>query len=762
MHNVRAYLRECLDSILDQPFGDFELIAVDDASPDGSGEILDEYAARDSRVHVLHLSENVGLGGARNAGMDAATGRYLLFVDSDDSLVPHTLGAIAERLTVTDYPDVLMFDYARVYWPGNAERNVMSHALAQDGPDVFTADQRPDLLRVLMVAWNKAYRREFIEQRRFRFPPGYYEDLPWTYPTLISAQRVAVLDRVCYNYRQRRHGNILRSQSRRHFEVFDQYDRVFAYLDSHPELESWRLFLFDRMLTHALSILRARNRIHKSLRREFFEHLVAAYDRLKPADYDPASGPGGAKLRAVAAHNYPAFDAAHVAGTAVRSISRIVARTRHANKPRVVAAKRSVIHAFYQTELHKPVDENLAVYASYWGRGYSGNPKAIYETAKDLAPHVRGVWVVKKQHVDAMPPGVEYVKQGSIAYFRVMARAKYLINDVNFPDEIVKRPGTIHLQTNHGTPLKKMGLQLLDYPLGAANMDFEQLLHRCDRWDYLLSSNRFSSEVWERAYPCDYVTLETGYPRNDRLVLAGRDERLRVRQSLGLTEDKRVILYAPTFRDWSRDRFDPAVDLAALCARLGESYVVLVRGHYFTRSSEQLDRLHDAGLLRDVSMHRCVEDLMIASDVLLTDYSSIMFDYANLDRPIVIFADDWQTYSRVRGANFDLLAEPPGIVEQELEGLVDAFVSGRVNGPQAAAQRKEFRRRFCQFDDGYAAQRVVRMILLGEHPPTAVGVTHGTGAAQEGVDSNEGAAVDTGLRSGQLDDAAAWDDLRDG
>jgi CDP-glycerol glycerophosphotransferase (TagB/SpsB family) len=714
VHRVRAYLRECLDSLGAQSFADYELIAIDDASPDGSGEILDDYAGGDGRIRVLHLAENVGLGGARNAGLELATGRYVLFLDSDDTLLPGSLRAIADRLGETGHPDILVYDYARTYWTGSVKRNIMAAALAQEGPDVFTAGDRVELLRMLMVVWNKAYRRDFLESHGFRFPPGYYEDLPWTYPTMISAERIAVLDRVCVHYRQRRHGNILRSQSRKHFDVFDQYDRIFAYLDAHPELERWRTFLFERMLLHLLTIVRAKDRVDRSLHREFFDAFVAARKRHMPSGYDVDAGPGGSKLRAVAANSYAGFAAAESAGGMLDAGRKRTKSLKKSVRRRSNSVKRSLLWRYYAAGLHRPLDENLAVYASYWARDFSCNPKAIYEAARDLAPHIRGVWVVKKENVGRIPPGVDYVKQGSPEYFDLMARAKYFVNNVNFPTEMTKRPGQVHVQTNHGTPLKTMGLQLQDYPVGANGMSFGKLLQRCDRWDYLISANRFSSEVWERAYPCGYVTLETGYPRNDRLVRATTEETAQVRADLGLEPDKTVILYAPTFRDWAKKTFTSVIDLARLCHELGDGHVIMVRGHYFTRGNDEIAELQERGLLRDVSKHPAIEDLLIASDALLTDYSSIMFDYAILDRPIVIYAEDWDTYVRVRGVNFDLTAAPPGTLETTMDGLADAFVSGRYAGEEAGALRAEFRKRFCEFDDGHAAERVVRTTMLGD------------------------------------------------
>jgi glycosyltransferase involved in cell wall biosynthesis len=262
-YKVQAYLHECIESVLGQGYSDFELIAVDDCSPDGSGAILDDFAVRDARVSVLHLPENVGLGRARNAGMARATGDYLLFLDSDDTLTPGTLQAIADRLKEADEPDLLVFDYVRTYWDGRIAPNQRADLLAQspEGPQVFTLADRPGLLKLLQVAWNKAYKREFVERRGFTFPSGYYEDTPWTFPVLLSARTVAVLDRVCVHYRQRRQGNILSTTSRKHFDIFDQYDRVFGHIDNNPSLDRWRPAVFGRMVAHLATIYCSAGRV---------------------------------------------------------------------------------------------------------------------------------------------------------------------------------------------------------------------------------------------------------------------------------------------------------------------------------------------------------------------------------------------------------------------------------------------------------------------------------------------------------------------
>ena len=349
------------------------------------------------------------------------------------------------------------------------------------------------------------------------------------------------------------------------------------------------------------------------------------------------------------------------------------------------------------------VDRHLAVYGAYWFRGYSCNPRAVYEKARELVPDCRGVWVVRKRDVASMPPGIDYVIARSPEFWELMARAKYRVNNVNFPDKATKPKGAIELQTHHGTPLKHMGLDLREAASQGRGMDFDKLLQRIARWDYSVSSNRHSTEVWERVYPGTYETLEVGYPRNDRLANATGEEIGHTRESLGIAPDKTAVLYAPTHREYE-DGYVPKLDLARLADALGPDHVILARLHYFYDSDPLVRELHGAGRLLDVASHPSVEELCLAADVLLTDYSSIMFDYAVLDRPIVIHAPDWDEYRARRGVYFDLLAEPPGAVAYT-QDEVAAALAAPPDGRRAA-----FRARFCALDDGGAAERVVRRV----------------------------------------------------
>ena len=720
VHGVEPYLARCLDSVLGslpaERAAELEVVAVDDCSPDGSGAILDAYAARDRRLRVVHLDRNVGLGEARNRGLREASGDYVWFVDSDDWLADGAVPAVLDRLE-RSRPDVLVVDFALAYPDGSIERDRWERLFREPPPpDVFRLAERPSLFQLIMTAWNKVVRREFLLGLGVAFGGGFYEDLSVTYPVLMAAERIALLDRVCYHYRRDRPGAITGTTSERHVDIFGQYGRAFAFLDSlGPAGEPFRRPLFDRTVRHSTTVFGTPGLVPRGLRRAFFTAMSRHFRRFRPPRYRYPAGVRGVQYRLVERDAYRPY-------LALQALSRVRLALRRAGAPgsRGVLARRirtAAAIAYYRACTLLPVDDRLAVYAAYWYGGYACNPRAIYEKAGELAPGVRGVWVVRRDRVGQVPAGVDVAVAGTARSLRVLATARYLVNNVNFPHEIAKRKGSIRVQTQHGTPLKTLGLDLRDYPAAAAGMNFERLVEHCGTWDFLVSPNRYSTEVWTRVYPGRYEVLEVGYPRNDRFFGYRDDEVASIRASLGVGPERTAVLYAPTFREGQRQAV-PTLDVARLAAALGPGYVLLMRAHYFFDGfgAESAGAGSDSATVVDVTGHPRVEDLCLAADVLLTDYSSIMFDYANLDRPIVIYAPDWDDYRATRGVYFDLLAEPPGAVATTEDELVACFRSGGFRDEAAGRARAAFRERFCSLEDGQAAERVVRRVLLGELP----------------------------------------------
>ncbi len=687
VHGEQAYVRELAESALGQDFADIELIAIDDASPDHGPALLDELAAGDPRVKVTHLPERIGMGAARNLGLEQATGDYVWFVNATDQLLPGSLRAVVDRLDATA-AEVLVVHHARAdrlrrRHSGPAKQTLARAAARGPAP----IGDHPGLADIAPPAWNKVFRREALRSLGVRFGAGGHDALTVTWPALLAAERIAALP-------ERSYVRYLPANATRDphppADALDQYDSAFK--DLPPER---RELATGAMLRHLLGIL---GDLPEADRPVFFHGIS---ERLRRHG-TPTGGGAPARLRArlVAGDRYTAF---RLLERSLEARVRLKRRGRRRKKPKQPLDSR------YSAHLDRPIDPDLAVFAAYWYRGYACNPRAIYETARALVPGMRGVWAVKPDAAGTMPEGVEFVVEGSDEYFETLARARYFVNNVNFPNWVVKRTGTTHVMTHHGTPLKRMGLDQQSAPDGGRRPNFGALLRRCSRWDYSVSANVFSTLIWERAYPLPYESIESGYPRNDALATATEQDIARVRSQLGISPGQIAVLYAPTHREYE-DGYVPTLDVASVADALGPGYTVLSRLHYFYDSPPR----DEGARVLDVHSHPSVEELCVAADVLITDYSSIMFDYAVLDRPIVIHAPDWDTYRTMRGVYFDLIEEPPGTVTTTEADVVDALRSGRASGHEATAARAAFRARFCSLEDGRAAERVVRRVWLGE------------------------------------------------
>ncbi|MDD2858818.1 MAG: bifunctional glycosyltransferase family 2 protein/CDP-glycerol:glycerophosphate glycerophosphotransferase [Candidatus Nanopelagicales bacterium] len=736
VYNVQSYVRECLLSVIDQDFEDFEIIVVDDCSPDHSGDIAEELAQGDARIRPLHLEHNVGLGHARNAGLAAASGEYVLFLDGDDTFAPGSLRAIAEKLRANDLPEVLIYNYSRVWWDGREAVSWGAEQLARLSVGTFAPRDHRRLFNLLPIACNKAYRRDFLVELGVGFQTGLYEDISFTYTVLLNATRAVTLNRVVLLYRQRRSGgNILGTPSPRHFDVFAQYDLVFAELDRRGVSDGLRKHLYDIMINHFVTIIRHRGRIAKSERRPFFAQATLAARRHFPASADDHARnlPSDVRGQLFRRGSYRAFAIYNWVDSRRAPVRRFVGSIYWPVR-RTVRKVRAVGRLWYGFFRMLPIKDDLVVFSEYWGTGFGCNPRAIFEALPEAAPHLRAVWVIEKDQLGKLPAGVDHVAPNTLRQWAVFARAKYFVNNVNFPGAFVKRPGQVVIQTMHGTPLKHVGLDVMNHAVASTAIDpkrkaprkgdqvvsldpsrsrqeFADLLRRSDNWDFALSSNAYSTERWSHAYPCSYQWLEFGYPRNDVLVNAAAADIERSRALIGVRPGQTAVLYAPTYRDVEGDT-SLRIDFDALIAHVPHDVVFILRAHHTTTLGPKVKELVASGRVIDGSAFPSIIDCYLAADVLITDYSSVMFDYAVLDRPIVIYADDWEAYQEARGTYFDLLASPPGAVATTQAQLNSIFEQRSYEAPESRARLARFRERFCAFDDGQAARRVITTVMV--------------------------------------------------
>jgi len=295
---------------------------------------------------------------------------------------------------------------------------------------------------------------------------------------------------------------------------------------------------------------------------------------------------------------------------------------------------------------------------------------------------------------------------------REAADAGYFVSNANLYDHIIKRPDAIHLQTWHGTPLKLMGIDIRKTK--PSEMNWDNFVKRSVRWDYMLSSNPHSSAAWRRGCPFNYTMIESGYPRNDIFFTATADDISNIRSRIGIPEGKKVALYAPTVRDHLKGKalsLRPDVfDVENVASALGPEWVLLVRAHYFLKPVT--GTLHHNCSIIDVSAYQKSNEIALISDLLITDYSSLMFDYSCTQRPIILYQYDYDDYSTKRGMYFDISKTPPGPIVFSQDELIKVLESKSFYNQEHLENAKKFSDIFSPWDDGHAAQRVLESVFL--------------------------------------------------
>jgi CDP-glycerol glycerophosphotransferase len=347
------------------------------------------------------------------------------------------------------------------------------------------------------------------------------------------------------------------------------------------------------------------------------------------------------------------------------------------------------------------VQPELVLYNGWWGK-YSDSPRAIFEELRDRDGPYRHVWILEDP--DAAPEGASAVTPGSLAYIRQTGLARYIVSNNTLPGYFRKKRGTTYLQTWHGTPLKRIGFDIDRPSFNDSARYFKELRREVRAWDFLVAPNHFSGDVFRNAFEYGGQMLETGYPRNDMLLAEDRAAvRAHTRKELGIADNERAVLYAPTWRD--DDTFSTELDLGALA----REYIVLLRSHRIVADTVTV---RDSPRVRNVSDRDDPGELLLAADVLVTDYSSMMFDFAVTGKPIVFFTYDLEHYrDELRGFYFDFAADAPGPLTRTTGELIEALSDLEGVRVRYADRYRSFRARFCALEDGHATERVVDAVF---------------------------------------------------
>ncbi|MEH7075102.1 bifunctional glycosyltransferase/CDP-glycerol:glycerophosphate glycerophosphotransferase [Neobacillus drentensis] len=693
-YNSMEFIGDCLNSVLSQSYTNLEIIIINDSSDsENTGYI--ETLLEDKRIVYLKNESKKGVAYSRNKGLDSATGEFVFFLDSEDILVEQAIDILVAN--INEAP-AIAGNTKRLLKPTDLEGPAQPEIILtmKDSNKIFS---NGSILNVLI-------RSSFIKEHSIRFYEGTEgsTDISGVIQFILYVKSLPSLNIRTYFQRVRNDPisnpslvqRSIQERTRDFTTVYMEMNKQYGKSEVVKEYLDGLLLRFYRR--EVINIFQDKKHLD-----EFFALLSTVMKMLNPAAL--ASQPTHIKreIKQLRSGNKEKFIRGfkfHVEArdfkNAIKGFTRL---------------KRYIYNKFF---LRFPMKENYIIFESFLGKNYSDSPRNIYEYIIENKMDYQCIWVFNDKN-RKIPGNAKIVKRFSLAYYYYFAVSKYWINNMRQPLHLVKREGNVFLETWHGTPLKKLVFDMKD--VYSANPRYKRDFYMQSRaWDYLLSPNRYSSEIFRSAFKFDNEMLEYGYPRNDILYSPQKEEIItRVKRNIGIPDNKKVVLYAPTWRD--DDYYEPGkykfqlqLDLHKMKEILGEDYVVALRMHYFIADDINVEGLD--GFAFNLSKYDDIAELYLISDILITDYSSVFFDYANLERPILFFTYDLDKYrDQLRGFYLDFENEGPGPLLRTSDEVINAIAKIDEVKKEYATKYDAFYERFCSWHDGKSTEKVVRKVF---------------------------------------------------
>lgn len=372
------------------------------------------------------------------------------------------------------------------------------------------------------------------------------------------------------------------------------------------------------------------------------------------------------------------------------------------------------------------VDDKTIIFSAFNGKSYACSPKALYEYMLNNPKYedYQFIWAFSdiiehnelKQNKNTL-----VVKKGTKEYFKYLAKAKYWIFNYKISDYLYPKKNQVFVQCWHGTPLKRLGCDLehFDNVLNTMKGMKKRYKIEASKFSYFISPSKFASEKFISAWNLkeigkEKIIIEKGYPRNDFLFNYTENDIKKIKEKLGIENDKRkIILYAPTYRANQHEAgkgyvYKEEIDFEQFKEKFGNEYIVLFRPHYFIANVFDFDKYKD--FVFDVSKIEDINELYIITDLLITDYSSVLFDFANLKRPMIFYMYDLEHYRDKSNGFYIDLEELPGKITKTQEELEKELINIEKEF-KYDEKYKKFNEKYNYLDDGKATKRVLKEIL---------------------------------------------------
>lgn len=709
VYNVENYVERCLNSLVKQTIDDIEIIVINDGSTDGSQTIIDKFVQKYPEKIKSYIIENAGAAQARNIGLDKAVGEYVGFVDSDDYVATNMFEQLYDK-AIEDNADIVNCAYYRK----NENRCIEKETTINDNFGKNLLEEPDIMIDSVPYIWNKIFKRTLIEENNIRFQRlRIYEDLVFTYELFINANKISKIFEPLYFYTVTRATSLTHDFSEKRFDIFEAFRILIDYAKEkkcYDELEQAILFT---LLKHIYVVLgqdvsRKTVKLKKQYINKVFEYLNTNFNNWNDNIYFEKFKKNKKKYTSKLYWTFKIVFTKRM----TRKIKRI------SNVPRKMNSFLRVnkfLGSKFVKYTKKPIDEKAILLNSQQGDNINGNIFYILKELQNKEYNQYEFYVVYKREKEN-----EFLKKLNYYHFRyklvpintkkyvkVLATAKYLFNDTSFPTYFIKREGQIYLNTWHGTPLKTLGK--------ATNNDFFDIANVQKNFaisDYLLYPSEYMKKHMLEDYMLSNIAkgkvMLCGYPRNE--IFLNNTRRMEVRNKLKIKNNKQIIAYMPTWRGSVRNvLFEEQLEqirkyLLDIDKALKKNQVLYVNFHPYI--GNKIDFLEFKNIFPFPNEYETYDFLNIC-DILITDYSSVFFDYALTKNKIILFTYDEKEYLRERGMYLKLSDLPFPKVDNTIDLIKEINSSKQYND-------KEFLKEYCNYESIDMSKKICNNIILNK------------------------------------------------
>ncbi len=710
VYNLELYVERCLNSLVNQTLKEIEIIVINDGSTDKSKEIIEKISNQYPNIIKLFDVPNMGAAKARNFGLSKATGEYIGFVDGDDYVSKDMYEKLYNK-AIEENADIVTTAYYK-----EKEEKCEEKGTKQSECFGYSLHEQPNILiESFPYIWNKIFKRDLIIKNELEFEDlKIYEDLVFTYKLFLTANKISKVYEPLYFYIVTRENSLTHKFSEKRFDIFKAFQSLIDFMKKTNCFEEFKNEILYILLKHIYVVLeqdvsKETIKLKKKYLKETFKYLNKNFKNWKRNVYFQQLNKNKIKYcskRYWIIRMYINKSKRKIIKSIINKISKGL---KLFNSKKFIGKK-------FMKYMKKPINERAILLNSQQGNNINGNMfyilnelqnNKLYDKYKIYVAYVKGK---KSQFKEKLKNyGINkpiLVQINTKRYAKKLATSKFLFSDTSFSIYFIKRKEQIYLNTWHGTPLKTLGK--------ATKQDFFDIANLQKNFtiaNYLLYPSKYMQDIMIRDYMLNNISnskvILAGYPRNE--IFFNQKRRINLKKELNL-EDKQLIAYMPTWRGTVRNVSlkqqlkEVKEYLQQIDNSLKDNQIMYINFHPYVGNNIDFSIYNN---IRKFPQKYETYDFLNICDILVTDYSSVFFDYALTKNKIILFTYDEKEYLKDRGMYISLEELPFPKVKNVQELINEINTKKQYND-------KEFLKKYCEYDKPDISKKICEKIILGK------------------------------------------------